>query len=94
MAQASSAAATSRASHLDLPDRAHSILDLVGHTPLVDVSAIGADLPPRVKLYAKLEGFNPGGSVKARPALWMIRRGLESGALGPGKTIIDSTSGN
>lgn len=94
MAQASSAAATRRASHLDTPDRADSILDLVGHTPLVDVSAIDPDLSPRVRLYAKLEGFNPGGSVKDRPALWMIRRSIESGALSPGKTILDSTSGN
>jgi cysteine synthase B len=49
---------------------------------------------PGVKLYAKLEGFNPGGSVKDRPALWMIRDGLRTGKLRPGKTIIDSTSGN
>jgi cysteine synthase B len=52
------------------------------------------ELSPRVRLYAKLEGFNPGGSVKDRAALWMVRQGLASGALAPGKTIIDSTSGN
>lgn len=79
---------------LDLPLRANSILDLIGHTPLVDVTRLGQDLPPRVRLYAKLEGFNPGGSVKDRPALWMVRNGLASGRLEPGKIIIDSTSGN
>ena len=47
-----------------------------------------------MRLYAKLEGFNPGGSVKDRAALWMVRDGLATGALHPGKTIIDSTSGN
>lgn len=81
-------------SPLELPERANSIVDLVGHTPLLDVTALGTGLSPRVRLYAKLEGFNPGGSVKDRAALWMVRHGLETGALRPGKTIIDSTSGN
>ncbi len=52
------------------------------------------DLSPRVRLYAKLEGFNPGGSVKDRPALWMMKNGLASGELCAGKTVLDSTSGN
>jgi len=47
-----------------------------------------------VRVFAKLEGFNPGGSVKDRPAYNMIRDGLASGKLRPGKTILDSTSGN
>lgn len=55
---------------------------------------MAADIPPGVTIWAKLEGFNPGGSVKDRPALRMIQKGLESGELRPGKTIIDSTSGN
>ncbi len=71
-----------------------SLLDLVGNTPLVRIRVLTRDLPPAVRVYAKLEGFNPGGSVKDRPALNMIRRGLERGDLRPGKTIIDSTSGN
>jgi cysteine synthase B len=79
---------------LEWPERATSILDLVGRTPLLDVSALAPGISPRVRLYAKLEGFNPGGSVKDRAALWMVRGGLASGALRPGKTIIDSTSGN
>jgi cysteine synthase B len=52
------------------------------------------DLPPTVRVWAKLEGFNPGGSVKDRPALRMLQEGLRTRALRPGKTIIDSTSGN
>jgi cysteine synthase B len=71
-----------------------SILDLIGNTPLVEISRVTRGLSPRVKIYAKIEGFNPGGSVKDRPALRMIQEGLRSGALRPGKTIIDSTSGN
>jgi cysteine synthase B len=86
-------AATDRHS-AELPSRVASVLDLVGNTPLVDVSALSPGLAPRVKLYAKLEGFNPGGSVKDRPALWMVRSGIEAGALSPGKIILDSTSGN
>jgi len=76
------------------PPRANSILDLVGNTPLLDVTAIADKLSPKVRLYAKLEGFNPGGSVKDRAALWMMRRGIESGELTQGKTVLDSTSGN
>jgi len=87
-------AAVARAQHLEWPERASSILDLVGRTPLLDVTALVPGISPRVRLYAKLEGFNPGGSVKDRAALWMVRGGLASGALRPGKTIIDSTSGN
>jgi len=94
MSRATVAAADTGPPHLVLPDRATSIADLVGHTPLLDVTALLADLAPGVRLYAKLEGFNPGGSVKDRAALWMVRNGLATRALQPGKTIIDSTSGN
>ena len=76
------------------PRRVPSILHLIGNTPLLDVTALAPGAAPGVKLFAKLEGFNPGGSVKDRPALSMIRQGLESGALTPGKVILDSTSGN
>lgn len=69
-------------------------LELVGNTPLVRIRAIARDLPSSVRIYAKLEGMNPGGSVKDRPARRMIEKGLEDGLLYPGKTIIDSTSGN
>ncbi len=72
----------------------NTILDLIGHTPLVQLQRITADLPEHIRLYAKLERFNPGGSVKDRPALWMIRDGMERGLLDRNKIILDSTSGN
>ncbi len=78
----------------DRPERVESILDLVGHTPLIELRRLTRDISPRVRIYAKLEGFNPGGSVKDRPAVWMVRDGLRTSKLRPGKTIIDSTSGN
>lgn len=76
------------------PDRASSIIDLVGNTPLMEIRKLREGVSPRVRILAKLEGLNPGGSVKDRPAVWMVRDGLRSGKLRPGKTIIDSTSGN
>ena len=69
-----------------------SILDAIGDTPLVELSRIHAG--SRVRLLAKLEGSNPGGSVKDRIALEMVRDGLERGALRPGQTILEATSGN
>ena len=74
--------------------RVESILDLVGHTPLVELGRVARAVSPGVRVLAKLEGFNPGGSVKDRPAVWMVRDGLRTGKLHPGRTIIDSTSGN
>ncbi|MFN8470653.1 MAG: cysteine synthase [Anaerolineae bacterium] len=71
-----------------------SILDTIGNTPLLRLSAIAAELPETVELWAKAEWFNPGGSVKDRPALRMIEHAEAQGLLVPGKTIIDSTSGN
>jgi len=71
-----------------------SALQLVGNTPLVELRSVRSGVPPGVRLYAKLEGFNPGGSVKDRPALRMVQDGLAKGTLVPGKTILDSTSGN
>jgi cysteine synthase B len=71
-----------------------SVLHLIGNTPLLEITKMTRGLSPRVRVFAKLEGFNPGGSVKDRPALFMIEEGLSSGALHPDKTILDSTSGN
>ena len=70
-----------------------SILDLVGNTPLLRLDKIGAHLR-NVEIYGKAEYLNPAGSVKDRPALNMIRTGIENGELTPGKIILDSTSGN
>jgi cysteine synthase B len=66
---------------------------LVGNTPLLRFRRIAADLGD-VEIYAKAEWFNPGGSVKDRPALNIILEGERSGQLRPGKVILDATSGN
>ena len=76
------------------PAKVESILDLIGNTPLLEISRITEGIPSGVKIYAKLEGLNPGGSVKDRPAWRMIQEGLRDKKLTPGKTILDSTSGN
>jgi cysteine synthase B len=70
-----------------------SVARLVGATPLVRLRRIGAELPG-VRIYAKCEFANPGGSVKDRPALRMIEAALADGRLGGGRTLVDSTSGN
>jgi len=74
--------------------KVESVLELIGNTPLLEINRITEGIPAGVKIYAKLEGFNPGGSVKDRPALRMVQEGLQSKKLRPGKTILDSTSGN
>ena len=68
-------------------------VDLVGNTPLFELSNISREVPG-VSILGKAEWYNPGGSVKDRPALWMIRDGEKSGKLTSEKTILDSTSGN
>ena len=68
-----------------------SVTDLVGRTPMVRIHSHGL---LGVEIYAKLESFNPGGSVKDRPALRMIQEGLKSGKLTKNKSILDATSGN
>ena len=72
----------------------YTILDQIGHTPLVRLVRLTRHLPDNIRILAKLERFNPGGSVKDRAALWMIRDGIARGLLTPGKVILDSTSGN
>ena len=68
------------------------VLSAIGNTPLVRLSRIFPDLP--FNLYAKLEGHNPGGSMKDRPALSIIRRAIETGLITPETVIIESSSGN
>src|SRR6266404_723184 len=75
------------------PRMAHDISGNVGNTPLLRLAKITVGLPG-IEIYGKAEYFNPGGSVKDRPALNMILRGERSGQLTRGKTLIDSTSGN
>ena len=74
------------------PDIHDSILDTIGHTPMVRLSRIGAGL--RCQLIAKLEVFNPGGSIKDRVAVAMIEAAERAGKLKPGGTIVEPTSGN
>ncbi len=70
------------------------LLAEVGHTPLIPLNQITRDLPPDVRLLAKAEWFNPGGSVKDRPARAIIEAAIRSNALGSGRILLDSTSGN
>ena len=70
-----------------------AVTQLVGNTPLLRLPNIGREAPG-VDIYGKAEWYNPGGSVKDRPALWMIRDAEKSGSLTPEKTILDATSGN
>ena len=75
--------------------RAGNVLELIGNTPLLEIRRLTRGLlRPGVRIFAKLEGFNPGGSVKDRPARKMLEVGLKTGDLRAGKTIVDSTSGN
>ncbi len=70
----------------------HSILNHIGNTPLVEIRRLNPN--PHVRILAKLEYLNPGGSIKDRPALSMIEEGERSGELTPEKTVIEATSGN
>lgn len=69
-----------------------SLLDLVGNTPLVEIKNLNPN--PKVKIYGKLEGNNPGGSVKDRAAKNMISEALKKGNLKPGMKLVEATSGN
>ncbi len=69
-----------------------SVIDLVGNTPLVEIKKLNPN--PKVRIFAKLEGNNPGGSVKDRPALNMIKSALERGDIKAGTKLIEATSGN
>ena len=79
-------------SSLVVPAPAATILDLIGSTPVVSIRRLNPN--PRVQMFAKLEGFNPTGSIKDRIALKMIEQAEAEGALTRGKTILEPTSGN
>jgi cysteine synthase B len=70
-----------------------NVLDCIGNTPLLRLERLGPNFP-NAEFYGKAEWFNPGGSVKDRPALEMIRDAERTGKLKPGQTILDATSGN
>jgi len=69
-----------------------SVLSVIGNTPLVELTYFSKKTG--VKLYGKLEGLNPGGSIKDRPAYYMLKKAEESGELTGDKTILEPTSGN
>ena len=70
-----------------------ALASAVGNTPCVRLPSLEAEAPG-VEIWAKLEWFNPGGSVKDRAALSIIREAVRNGDLGSGRTLLDSTSGN
>lgn len=69
-----------------------NILSVIGNTPLIELTNLNEN--PKVRIFGKLEGCNPGGSVKDRPAYYMIKKAEESGELTAGKIILEPTSGN
>ncbi len=71
-----------------------SVLDCIGNTPLVELQRIWDPEKTGVRIMAKLEGSNPGGSVKDRPAYFMLKEAIAAGELTPDKTILEPTSGN
>jgi len=75
------------------PPMAHDVIGNIGNTPLLRLEKVTRPFPG-IEIYGKAEYFNPGGSVKDRAALNMIREGERAGLLTPDKTLIDSTSGN
>ncbi len=71
-----------------------NILDAIGKTPMIRMNSLAGGINENVEIYAKLEGYNPGGSVKDRAAFQMIKDAEEAGVLTKDKILIDSTSGN
>jgi cysteine synthase B len=74
--------------------QATEIVDLIGYTPLIRLRRITRHLPDSIEIYGKAEWFNPGGSVKDRPAWNIVRTAIERGELHGGKRLLDATSGN
>ena len=70
----------------------NNILETIGNTPIVRINSLCPN--PQVNIYAKLEGFNPTGSIKDRIAIQMIEKAEQEGRLSKGQTIIEPTSGN
>ena len=76
-----------------LTSKTINLLDSVGNTPLIELGSLSAEVDP-VRVFAKAEWYNPGGSVKDRAALAMVLDGRERGVFGEGKVLLDATSGN
>src|SRR5512143_1913723 len=83
-----------RETHVIDPPAVAGLEDAVGNTPLLPLRRVTAGLSPHVQVLAKAEWFNPGGSIKDRPALNILRTALSDGRLTPGNRLLDSTSGN
>ena len=77
-----------------MPKIAQSLTDLIGHTPLLQINKLSAQVGAKARILAKLEYFNPAGSIKDRAAYSMIIEAEKAGTLKPGATIIEPTSGN
>jgi cysteine synthase B len=75
-------------------DIKNTVLETIGNTPVVKLNYLTRHLPPGIEIWVKIEGANPGGSVKDRPAMQMIIDGIADGQLTSDKVILDSTSGN
>jgi S-sulfo-L-cysteine synthase (O-acetyl-L-serine-dependent) len=71
-----------------------SVISAIGNTPLVEITRLWDQRATGVRMLVKLEGANPGGSIKDRPAYFMLKKAIDSGALTPEKTILEPTSGN
>ena len=81
-------------SGLSTPPAPTGLAAAVGNTPLLPLKRVTAGIAPQVQVFAKAEWFNPGGSIKDRPALNILRTALAEGQLNAGKRLLDSTSGN
>ncbi|MEO0249826.1 MAG: pyridoxal-phosphate dependent enzyme, partial [candidate division WOR-3 bacterium] len=82
---------------VELPHRLQQVTDigdLIGNTPLIRLRKVTRHLPRTVEVAGKAEWFNPGGSIKDRPAWNMIQTAIEQGELTPDRRILDATSGN
>ncbi|MDW8050953.1 MAG: cysteine synthase family protein [Armatimonadota bacterium] len=83
--------------YMRLPHRLQQVTDivgLIGYTPLIRLRRVTSHLPDSIEIYGKAEWFNPGGSVKDRPAWNIVRTAIDRGELRPGKRLLDATSGN
>jgi cysteine synthase A len=78
----------------DLPVLAHSVIDLIGNTPMLELHRLKAELQLEGRLLVKCDLSNPGLSKKDRVALWMIQEAIRLGQLQPGQTVVEMTSGN
>lgn len=80
--------------YLDAVDNPPPVVRLIGNTPLVELKGVTSQLPPSVRVFAKTEWVNPGGSIKDRPSWYMVKEAIERGEMTPSRRILEATSGN